>query len=522
MNARLVLGVAALSGFVALSYEIVWYRVFTCITEGASATFGLLLSVYLAGIAVGALAGRALCREGSGAGEPRSLRGLAAFTFVAHGVAFPAIPAIAWLVTVAPWGWTLCIVGFVATLLGATLPLLSHFAVAPDSSAGARFSHIYVGNIVGSTLGSLVTGFVLMDVWSMRGISVFLLVLGLLTVLCLVQGAGLAARVRALVALGLVGAAVVAGLGAPRLFDRVYERLLTKRRDEIHGRPRFVHLVENRNGVIGVTENHYVFGDGAYNGRISTDIMQVDTSIFRAYAAAHLHPRPREVLLVGLSGGGWAAILAHHPRVEKLTAVEINPGFLEIISRYPQVAGILDHPKVEIVVDDARRWLARNPDRRFDLIVQNTPQHWRAHMTNLLSREYLDLVRSHLRPDGVYYGNATGSAAALRTGALLFPHALRVGSFLALSGAPIHFEREGWRKLLLEYRIFGQPCFDLSDRAQRARFEEVASLADAYSTDDKAVVLETRDSILSRTAGVPLVTDDNMATEWTYPFGKDW
>ena len=38
MKLRLALAVAAISGFVALSYEIVWYRVLAVMTAGTAAT----------------------------------------------------------------------------------------------------------------------------------------------------------------------------------------------------------------------------------------------------------------------------------------------------------------------------------------------------------------------------------------------------------------------------------------------------------------------------------------------------
>ena len=48
---------AFLSGFVALSYEILWYRAYSFVSGGAAPAFALLLALYLAGI------GRASCRE---------------------------------------------------------------------------------------------------------------------------------------------------------------------------------------------------------------------------------------------------------------------------------------------------------------------------------------------------------------------------------------------------------------------------------------------------------------------------
>ena len=50
---------------------------------------------------------------------------------------------------------------------------------------------------------------------------------------------------------------------------------------------------------------------------------------------------------------------------------------------------MLHDPKVDIVIDDGRRWLNPPPDERFDVIVMNTTWHWRAHITDLLSTEFM-------------------------------------------------------------------------------------------------------------------------------------
>ena len=78
------------------------------------------------------------------------------------------------------------------------------------------------------------------------------------------------------------------------------------------------------------------------------------------------------------------------------------------------VSSLLANPKVHIVIDDGRRWLASNPARRFDVIVMNTTFHWRAHTTNLLSEEFLRLARAHLRAGGILHYNTTGSEDALK------------------------------------------------------------------------------------------------------------
>ena len=58
-----------------------------------------------------------------------------------------------------------------AGFLGSVLPLLCQSSVSADNSAGKSVSLIYLSNIIGSTLGSLVVGFVLMNYFGTQAIS---------------------------------------------------------------------------------------------------------------------------------------------------------------------------------------------------------------------------------------------------------------------------------------------------------------------------------------------------------------
>ena len=100
---------------------------------------------------------------------------------------------------------------------------------------------------------------------------------------------------------------------------------------------------------------------------------------------------------------------------------------------------------IHIVIDDGRRWLLGHPDRRFDFILMNTTWHYRAHVSNLLSTEFMGLMREHLNRGGIAYYNTTYSGDALVTGATAFPYALRINSFLAVSNSPITLDKSLWR-----------------------------------------------------------------------------
>jgi spermidine synthase len=489
-----------LSGFVALSYEIVWYRALSFMSEGRAETFALMLSAYLAGLALGALSARRVCL-----GDRRGLLVvLFRWSVAANLAGYLVVPMLGWLASRdVSWKHGLWGVAAAAAGLGAIFPLVSHAWIDPDARVGRRVSHVYLANILGSTSGSLITGFVLMDLLTLGGLHVLLGVLGLALSAAILSLGAPVKRVAPGVILLVLG--VGCGLFGRRPFETIYEKLQLKGRYEPG--THFAHVVETRSGVITVNAQGQIFGGGIYDGAFNTSLTDDKNAILRCYALSVLHPAPREALMIGLSSGSWASVLSRHPGLERLTVIEINPGYLELLPQYPDVADLLKNPKVRVEIDDGRRWLARNKDRKFDLIVANATFHWRSNATNLLSREFLELVRSRLNEGGIYYFNTTGSDRVLKTGASVFRHALRIMAFLAVSDSPISLDPTRLKEALFRYPRGTGVVLNRTDPADRERAEQAVR---------KLVPeLETGERLLSRLEGRgELITDDNMGTEW--------
>ncbi|HWZ33507.1 MAG TPA: fused MFS/spermidine synthase [Bryobacteraceae bacterium] len=383
----LALFVTGVAGFIALAYEVIWYRLYSFSSGGDARTFALLLGFYLAGIAYGSLAARSVCSDIDAGTMDRHVRFAGRFVIVANILGFLVAPTVALAGRFVPDVATLPLVLVTAALLGAVFPILCHVSVSPDSNAGARLSYLYISNIAGSALGSFLVGFVLMDVLSFRQIAILLATLGLILGVVLLLTTTAKKSNRLVIAVSGVAAVTAVVLASPWLFDGFYEKLLYK--GEVHSDTRFSRVVETRSGVITISPDGTVFGGGMYDGRFNVDLLRDTNWVIRAYALSAIHPSPKEVLMIGLSSGSWAQIIANHENLEKLTIIEINPGYLNIIPQHDQVASVLRNPKVTVVIDDGRRWLTRNPDRKFDMIVMNTTYHWRANVSNLLSVEFL-------------------------------------------------------------------------------------------------------------------------------------
>lgn len=502
------MALASIVGFIALAYEIIWYRLYSFTSGGTAPCFAQLLGFYLIGIAYGSMAVRDACRKNLRNDPHSTLWAAASVVLLGTIASFLLGPVLARSVIHLPFEPTFVFVFISAALLGSSFPLLAHAAIGPDNSAGKSISYLYLSNIVGSTLGSFLIGFVILDRWSTRAASTFLLALGFASFVALAALSKRAGK-KIVIAAGCAVCLVLV-LTSGKLYSGMYERLLAK--SEYRSDFEFADLVENRSGVIAVLKNGVVYGGGSYDGRFNTDLVDDTNGLFRAFAIAGLHPHPANVLIIGLSSGSWAQVVANNPEVKDVTIVEINPGYLPLIAKHSEVESLLLNPKVHIVIDDGRRWLVGHPERKFDFILMNTTFHWRANVSNLLSREFLTLVRAHLNPNGIEYYNTTWSAEALATGSTVFPYSLRIANFLAVSDSPFTLDKNLWKQVLTSYQIDGHPVFDLSNPLHRKRFEELLHQPDELNTANG--IYESRDSILKLLASAPLITDDNMGTEW--------
>jgi spermidine synthase len=508
---------AIFCGFAALSYEIIWYRLLAFATGGIARVFALLLGSYLLGLALGS---RYVGRKCNGPlqSPATAIRALAWILFGSSVVAFCVGPASAFVLGFVsshhvsgfaqfayPAIFFFVCVG--AMFFGASFPLITH-AIGTRTSAGASVSYIYAANIVGSTVGSLLVGLVLMDHFSLFSISLLLLIAGIVCSLLVLTASG-TARFAGSPAF-MFGLAIVVAVVARPIYSSIYDRLLFKNE---YPKSHFAQVVENRSGVIGVTPDGTVFGGGAYDGRFSVDLTNDINGISRPYSISVFHPAPRRVLMIGLGSGSWAQVVANHPQLEELQIVEINPGYLKLIPQYPSVRSVLANPKVKVAIDDGRRWLLRHPVEKFDVVMMNTTFHWRDHISNLLSVEFLRIVRQHLNRGGVFFYNTTGSDDVMATGNAVFPYALRFSKCLAVSDSPILFDRNRWKSALLKYTIDGKPLVDQRDPQQMVRIEGLVNIKnDPSGAADLSV--EFDDQLPRRLQGRLIITDDNMGLEW--------
>lgn len=502
---RTALAWSAASGALALAWEMCWSRLNNYASAGNAEAFGLMLGFYLAGLAVGSWASA----RWFGTAVADVLHRVAQIVVVANVLAFLVAPLTAWLYVTVPAGFftvrlvTLAPIALSGVLFGVVFPLLCHLGVVTGRFSGRDVSYLYVANIVGASAGSLVTTFVLMDHLGLAALSVTVLIAGHLWAEWLATWR---------VPVVFRAATVIVALLTPVLFGSLYERLYFKRSwtpDRI-----FSLVLESRHGVIAVDAEGTLIGNGVYDSVIHNGINPTVQHV-RPFWLGAVHPAPRDVLVIGVASGTWTHVMANHPMVETLTAVEISAGYLELIAARPEVSALLRDPRVTLEIDDGRRWLRNHGGKRFDVILWDT-FHWREMSTGLLSIEFLDLVRSRLKPGGVAIWNTTGSGRVVATGLAGFPHLIRFGSFVIGSVTPIALDWERWAAQLATYRIDGQLAFDPTSPDGPTRLREALSLKGRLGpqADGDGYFWSDRRQLEAAHGGEAIITDDNLGREY--------
>jgi predicted membrane-bound spermidine synthase len=173
------------SGFCSLLCQVVWLRLAMAGFGVTSPVISLVLSVFMGGLALGSWGAGAWVRRRS----PGPGRALAAYGFAELLVALSAfvVPAalrlgrhVLAVVGAGGWGTGLYHLGVAVWLgllllpfcaaMGATFPLALQSLRTAEPGAEARgFSRLYLGNVIGATLGTVVSALVLIELAGFSG-----------------------------------------------------------------------------------------------------------------------------------------------------------------------------------------------------------------------------------------------------------------------------------------------------------------------------------------------------------------
>ncbi|MGH7741205.1 MAG: hypothetical protein ACRENS_04210 [Candidatus Eiseniibacteriota bacterium] len=226
--------------------------------------------------------------------------------------------------------------------------------------------------------------------------------------------------------------------------------------------------------------------------------------------------QPRRALLICFGVGNTASAIVSHPELSAIDVVDLNDRVFETAPEFAATnQRAYDDPRVRLIHDDGRRFLAKTSER-YDLVTSEPPPPRAAGVYRLYSAEYYRSVLAHLTPHGMMTQwlpvNVLSSKSANRitaTFASVFPHALLfVGSDeqLILMGG-----RDPFDAALLEHR-YGVLARGTSEDLRRIGIREPLDLL--------ARIIRVDDELRADVRGAGIVSDqrNDLALVMTDPF----
>ena len=431
----LALALLALTAFASLVDEIAWTRVLVMIVGGSTYAFTLILLVFLLGIGLGSIivARRSEPRveTAATAALAQGITGIgAALLFVFFGFLPSYIIAVFQVAGMSAASRLLLMgvaVGAVVLIpavgMGMTFPLLTDLTARREAARGSDVGGAYALNTVGSILGAVLTGFVLIAAFGTQATLRFGLIingvaalgLGLLASRGIAEGSAEDRRIRlrVLTAGGFGTLALLAAAAAPgwstRLIDlgpTIYARQpmdqAARARFLAHRGVRQLAFTEGRNATVSVWEGE-TGRSLRVNGKVDgSDRGDMDTQVMLGMAPIVARPGASSALVIGYGTGATAHVLALAPAMRQLRIVEIEPAVVAMDQFFTGVnALVLEQPGVHVDLDDARSALQLDRSR-YDVIVSEPSNPWVAGIATLYTPEFFRIARSRLADDGVF------------------------------------------------------------------------------------------------------------------------
>jgi spermidine synthase len=313
----------------------------------------------------------------------------------------------------------LVMLGPALLLSGAVLPLLFHELRRRVGELGATAGRLYAWNTLGSLLGAILGGHVLLHWFDLH--HVFRFALGAL----IVGAALLAQRLYAIswggaLALFALPGALALWLLPPWDPYLIGSAVIRERRPQAWTGQGPQALANDRRASWKIlyagddpTSTVMVIETQQRDGRRARSIFnnnKSDGSTIGDYptmALAGILPSlfasdPKRAFVIGWGTGVSAGELAALDSMEKVSVAEISAGVLEAAPLFDSAnLNASQHPKIEIVRSDAYRALLRS-EGRYDVILSEPSNPWMAGVEMLYSEEFLSAARERLTPGGVY------------------------------------------------------------------------------------------------------------------------
>ncbi|HEV8307573.1 MAG TPA: fused MFS/spermidine synthase [Methylomirabilota bacterium] len=532
-------GTVALSGALAMAYEVAWTRALALVLGSSVYAFTVMLTTFLIGLAGGSyLCARRvdrLAEPGLALGFVQALIGVGAFLGLTMLDELPYffLRLFAWsegrhtLLLGLEFLITGTLILGPALLSGAVFPIcvrLTASAGGLRSGVGRAVGDLYALNTLGAIIGSFLAGFVILPSVGIRGTLLLAILLNLGCAFILLTA--LPGRRRA-VALPVAAAIPVLALAMPMVAPdwkpltmssgvAVYAPQLQRlSREEFRAYRQRAQLLWYEEGL---TTTVSVERDAGHvflrvNGKTDASTgVDMPNQVLAGHLPVLFHPAPQDALVIGLGSGVSVGSALRHP-LRAVTVVELERAVVTASHFFDHVNfRPLADPRTRLVVNDARNFFLLTRER-FDVIISEPSNPWVTGSASLFTRDFFELAKHRLRPGGVF-----GQWVQLYG---LTPDMLRsvFGTFQSVFPHVVVFNTSGGDTVLIGSEA--PVRLDFASLAQRTAQPRVAEDLRRVGVRDVAdllarLVLDVED-VPRFTLGAPLNIDDNARVEFAAP-----
>ncbi|MGV0741987.1 polyamine aminopropyltransferase [Mycolicibacterium sp. XJ870] len=392
----LLLAAVAACAACGLIYELALLTLAVSVHGGGIVATSLIVAGFVAALGAGALL-------------VKPLLGHAAIAFIAVETLLGVVgglSAAALYVSFAFFGsslWLLMVgTALIGCLVGAEVPLLMTLLqrgrMTGATDAGRVLANLNAADYLGALIGGLVWPFLLLPQLGMiRGAAATGVVnLAAAAVVALFLLRHIVSRQQLVAALCVLLAAL--GLLVTLLVRAQDIETTTRQRlyaDPIvtFERSAYQEIVVTRRG-----DDMRLYLDGGLQFSTRDEYRYTESLVYPALGGG-----ARSVLVLGGGDGMAARELLRRPGVEKIVQVELDPAVTELGRTTLRDANddALFDPRVDVVIDDAMKWLRSSGHAPFDAVIVDLPDPDTPALGRLYSTEFYALVNRALAPDGL-------------------------------------------------------------------------------------------------------------------------
>jgi spermidine synthase len=443
-----------ISGFAALSLEILWFRILDVSIKSLSITFSILLAIYLLSMALGTLTGVRFSRRhnknnarlflfaqysiyvftiGSIALLLWSINSLGPFAFISDyfrsydlRLEPESLPVIISVYLVIP----VFLMSMPTFLMGFSFSISQKLIQDSFREIGRKIGFLQAINILGSTLGTWFATFI---GFKYLGTSLTIKLVCLLSVFylfLLIYKKYVGFKLYfPLLLICFIG---IAFLPRNNIFWQIFSGIHDKSEivfNEDETAVSSIICAKNSNCNV-----HYVIANGL--GQSDLPLPSDMIHVLIGSIPALIHKNPQHIAVIGLGSGGTLYGISSRPAIQSIDCFEVITNqpktLLEYAHRYndKNIIKLLNDDRISFILKDGRYAISKS-SKKYDLIEADALRPLSSYSGNIYSKEYFHRLMANLNKNGIV-ATWVPTSRVRRTFCSVFPFVFEIKDLLLL------------------------------------------------------------------------------------------